>query len=636
MAASMSNVRATNNFLLLKFITKQELFSKQVPKFKERRPPCVYQTLNIRTVNTQAKQKSSNKSAEETDKKLIIQDQNRLPVVTPLKRIGRNIAEHMLLAAQPTDQPTEARTLKIAVLGRPNVGKSTLVNKLLNWKICPVSEKINTSTANSSAILTKDDAQLIFIDTPGVKDVSFFRGRKKTGKKRYLSKIPTSLVCDPQSALYDADLIMVMIDASDKLYRNRLEPPILHALCLHQEKPAILVLNKVDQTRHNKFHLQLARMLTDGFVGGTRTHDKPVRDQVSKYFKNLNPDALMNEVEDYLDKREEKIEDKERDKKPDMTGFPVFSDGKVLGRKEGKKVARDEAMGMLFDKVANILRDENIIKDRVTPYSEEKDEDSIYEAQTYLNSEKETQTPAGEQPFLEEEKKIENIENVETSYEHHNQSEVTGSTTNTPNTLSKSLAPLVKDQDKSVSEIKSQAALMLSDKKWIEYFKYLRKVAGIFVKDKVGWPHFDHVFYVAAKYNQGIDALRDYLLAQAHPGDWEYHSSFVTEMEPNVLVERFIQEKCLDNLPDEVPYRLVIDVSSIDVHPTDNSMAVTAAIYCSTDSHYAIVKKRVDVIARAAKQEIMNAFRCEVTLWLTVKNLKKKKTGNVQKIQKAV
>ena len=126
----------------------------------------------------------------------------------------------------------EFRSGFVAILGRPNVGKSTLMNAVLKQKIAAVSPRPQTTRRQQLGILTLDNAQVIFTDTPGV-----HAARHKLGN--YMNE-------EALIALEDSDLILFMVDAS-------VEPDpedLLLAEMLRKAGPAtpiFLVLNKTDQ-----------------------------------------------------------------------------------------------------------------------------------------------------------------------------------------------------------------------------------------------------------------------------------------------------------------------------------------------------------------------------------------------------
>jgi GTP-binding protein Era len=97
---------------------------------------------------------------------------------------------------------TEFRSGFIAIVGRPNVGKSTLVNALLGQKIAAVSPKPQTTRKRQLGILTTDSAQLVFVDTPGMHSP-----RHKLGQ--FLNQ-------EAEESLEDVDVILWLVDASVK------------------------------------------------------------------------------------------------------------------------------------------------------------------------------------------------------------------------------------------------------------------------------------------------------------------------------------------------------------------------------------------------------------------------------------
>ena len=117
----------------------------------------------------------------------------------------------------------------MSLVGRPNVGKSTLMNRLIGEKIAIISNKPQTTRNRVQSILTKDDFQIVFIDTPGI-----HRPRHKLGE--YMVK-------SAETTLNEVDAVLMLIEPSDK---------ILEADRLIIEKfakvksPVILVINKID------------------------------------------------------------------------------------------------------------------------------------------------------------------------------------------------------------------------------------------------------------------------------------------------------------------------------------------------------------------------------------------------------
>lgn len=117
----------------------------------------------------------------------------------------------------------------VAIIGKPNVGKSTILNRLLNKKIAIVSEKPETTRDNIQGILTTEGYQIIFIDTPGI-----HRPRLLLGKL---------MVQRAKSALMGSDLILFVLDMTSCIDE---EDRIIFNLLKDTKKRAILLLNKID------------------------------------------------------------------------------------------------------------------------------------------------------------------------------------------------------------------------------------------------------------------------------------------------------------------------------------------------------------------------------------------------------
>ncbi len=117
----------------------------------------------------------------------------------------------------------------IAVIGRPNVGKSTLINKIIGQKIAIMSDKPQTTRSRIQCILTQDDAQIIFLDTPGI-----HKPKLKLGE--YMLKAA-------EGTLKEVDAIFFVTDATEKFGGG--EKYILERLS-STTQPVILVINKID------------------------------------------------------------------------------------------------------------------------------------------------------------------------------------------------------------------------------------------------------------------------------------------------------------------------------------------------------------------------------------------------------
>jgi GTP-binding protein Era len=130
-----------------------------------------------------------------------------------------------------SEQEKEAfRCGSIALIGRPNVGKSTLLNSLLGKKLSITSNKPQTTRHQIRGILTNDDAQYIFVDTPG------FQTQHRTGLNRFMNR-------GVRNALDDVDVVALVIEAgrfgADDRALLQLVPPGL---------PLFLVPNKTDKS----------------------------------------------------------------------------------------------------------------------------------------------------------------------------------------------------------------------------------------------------------------------------------------------------------------------------------------------------------------------------------------------------
>jgi GTP-binding protein Era len=135
--------------------------------------------------------------------------------------------------------PPNHRSGFVAVIGRPNVGKSTLVNWLVGQKVAIVSSKPQTTRSRILGILTREDAQVIFVDTPGL-----HRPRHSLGR---------AMVSTATRAIPDADAILFLVDSS--VLPTDDDRMIAQLIREQSRGPVILVLNKMDLLPPDKVKL---------------------------------------------------------------------------------------------------------------------------------------------------------------------------------------------------------------------------------------------------------------------------------------------------------------------------------------------------------------------------------------------
>lgn len=120
----------------------------------------------------------------------------------------------------------------VSIIGRPNVGKSTLLNQILGQKIVITTDKAQTTRKRIKGILTTDEGQIVFVDTPGV--------------HKPLNKLGEFLLDEAKISVPDADVILFLVDGSDPAGKG--DKWIAQNL-LQTNIPIIIVMNKVDKVK---------------------------------------------------------------------------------------------------------------------------------------------------------------------------------------------------------------------------------------------------------------------------------------------------------------------------------------------------------------------------------------------------
>ncbi|WP_022855074.1 GTPase Era [Thermodesulfobacterium thermophilum] len=136
----------------------------------------------------------------------------------------------MSIETKSFEEKKESKTRSgfVAIVGFPNVGKSTLLNRIIGTKVSIVSPKPQTTRFNIKGVLTQDNYQIVFIDTPGIHDA-----------KSLFNKM---MIEEALEALEEVDIILWVVDVTHRLP----EEERLLDIIKKANKPTILVLNKID------------------------------------------------------------------------------------------------------------------------------------------------------------------------------------------------------------------------------------------------------------------------------------------------------------------------------------------------------------------------------------------------------
>ncbi|MFC5583900.1 GTPase Era [Nitratireductor kimnyeongensis] len=143
------------------------------------------------------------------------------------------------------DAPNETRSGFVALIGAPNAGKSTLLNQLVGAKVSIVTHKVQTTRAIVRGIATHENAQIVFIDTPGI-----FNPRRTLDR---------AMVTTAWGGAKDADIVALLIDAERGIKGDA--AAILEKL-KEVAQPKILILNKIDRVKRETL-LELAARAND-------------------------------------------------------------------------------------------------------------------------------------------------------------------------------------------------------------------------------------------------------------------------------------------------------------------------------------------------------------------------------------
>jgi GTPase len=182
------------------------------------------------------------------------------------------------MTAKKTVSKKKTRAGFVAILGAPNAGKSTLLNRLIGQKVSIVSPKAQTTRIRTLGIMSEGDVQISFIDTPGI-----FAPK---------SRLDRAMVRAAWSSMEDADAVVLIVDASSRKENEKIAA-IVEEL-KRREKSVILTLNKADAMPPSKLlpqaeALNKTGVFSDIFMISALTGDGV--DDLKEHLKDLMPES---------------------------------------------------------------------------------------------------------------------------------------------------------------------------------------------------------------------------------------------------------------------------------------------------------------------------------------------------------
>lgn len=174
----------------------------------------------------------------------------------------------------------------VTVVGRTNVGKSSIINKIVGEKVSAVTNKTQTTRKNIRAIVNRKNSQIIFIDTPGLHKAK--------------SKLSEVMNESAMNSIPEVDVIVYVIDASS----SRIDEPTLDKI-KESKKNTILAINKIDLITPNRLAeiINTYKDLHDfsAIVPISATSNKNVEDLIVEIESNLKVGPAYYDIEEYTD-----------------------------------------------------------------------------------------------------------------------------------------------------------------------------------------------------------------------------------------------------------------------------------------------------------------------------------------------
>lgn len=180
----------------------------------------------------------------------------------------------------------EFRSGFVTVIGKTNVGKSSIINRLVGEKIAAIANKPQTTRTRIKGIINRPNSQIIILDTPGL--------------HKPKSKLGNMMIENAISSIPEVDVILYVIEATEKSINQKIIDKIIES-----KKNTILIINKIDLV-DNKQIAELINRYKDVYefsaiIPVSVKKDKNIEDIIVEIERNLKPGPAYYDIEEYTD-----------------------------------------------------------------------------------------------------------------------------------------------------------------------------------------------------------------------------------------------------------------------------------------------------------------------------------------------
>ncbi|KAI7869728.1 P-loop containing nucleoside triphosphate hydrolase protein [Spinellus fusiger] len=289
----------------------------------------VYRDIELKAPLTERKRSDKQEIKIRDDETNTDKNDDILRILTAKRRMEpAGLSQRLIKIFGVVEQPEKPHSLKVAVIGEPNAGKSTLINTMIGQEISVVSPKAHTTRERVLAVFTQDNYQVVFLDTPGIVE------------DNKSSKLDKTLLTSAWRALDEADHLIILVDSKKALLPG--SQPIEENILSHLSKystPTTLVFNKMDLLDNQ---VELLQATAERYKAGYKHIQQTL-------FVSALQQNTLNDVKETLFKSST----------PRLWAYPKEAKYEMSDLKRVEELIRVEFFKRLYDYIPYMLKQEN-------------------------------------------------------------------------------------------------------------------------------------------------------------------------------------------------------------------------------------------------------------------------------------